>query len=459
VEKVGEGGCDHILLAAVPGSSLARKLVILIFMPADEAKPSARGDLAKTPFAHLVLYIHKQRLSGTLIVDRGGFESKVVFRNGRAVAARPLPRGTMLQDGLLELCDLERASYTFWNDDLLGDAADVVKGSLDTFAFVADSLRGHVRDTVVASVVDRYRALPLSLLPNVDLKRLGLRGTEGRIAERLRTSAMTGDQFATESGLPLEEARKVLYLLVITGYATLSPLEVPGHEDPRSLSSDPPIGAAVSNWPTRGASPASVAPGSATMSAAPPKPSRPPDSMRPSRPSRGSMPAAASQRPPARSSVPAWQQLASMRPGASATPPAAPVVVPSAAPPPFETLDNAGKLRRAEQLAEHRNWGDAIRIVDALVARNPRNAEYLAMRAWLHYQTLTANEAPKAMTDLIERALRLDEQQPRALYLKGLVLKRMGKDQEAQRLFQRTLDADPHHLDAQRELRLAKMRK
>src|SRR3954469_6658159 len=107
-------------------------------MPVDEAKPAARGDLAKTPFPHLVLYIHKQRLSGTLIVDRGGFETKVVFRNGRAVAARPLPRGTMLQDGLIELCDLERASYTFWKEDLLGDAGDVVKGSLDTFAFIAD---------------------------------------------------------------------------------------------------------------------------------------------------------------------------------------------------------------------------------------------------------------------------------------------------------------------------------
>jgi hypothetical protein len=416
-------------------------------MPVDEAKPTARGDLTKTPFAHLVLYIHKQRLSGTLIVDRGGFESKVVFRNGRAVAARPLPRGTVLQDGLLELCDLERASYTFWNEDLLGDAADVVKGSLDTFAFVADSLRGHVREAVVASVVDRYRDQPLLLLPNVDIKRLGLRGSTGRITERLRTHARTGEQFATESGLPSEEARRVLYLLIITGYATLAPLDSTGHADARSLSSDPPIGAAVSNWPTRSPSYTSIAP---------PGRSRPPESMRPAG---ASAPPGGSQRPPARSSVPAWQQLGSMRPTSSTSTPAAPVVVPSAAPPPFETLDDAGKLRRAEQFAEHRNFDDAIQIVDALVARNPNDAECLAMRAWLHYQTLGANQAPRLLHDLIERALRLDEQQPRALYLKGMMLKRMGKEQEAQRLFQQTLDADPHHRDAQRELRLAKMRR
>jgi uncharacterized protein DUF4388 len=74
---------------------------------ADQAQPTAQGDLGKTPFAHLVLYLHREALSGTLVIDRGGFETKVLFRNGRAVAARPLPRGTALQDGLLELCALD----------------------------------------------------------------------------------------------------------------------------------------------------------------------------------------------------------------------------------------------------------------------------------------------------------------------------------------------------------------
>lgn len=418
-----------------------------------EAEPSARGDLRKTPFAHLVLYIQRQRLTGTLIVDRVGFESKVVFRNGRAIAARPLPRGTMLQDGLLELCDLEQAEYSFWNEDLLGEAGGVVKGSLDTLAFVADSVRGHVRDSVVAGVLERYQDTRLRLLPEADLKRLGLRGADARTVERLRETPMTPNEFSAQSGLSVEDARNMLYLLVIVGYIMVEPSE----GAPAGIRSLSPA-SRLSNWPLGGGG-ASGPPDRRVSNASipapshPPRHSGPPDSLRPS----GAP--ASSQRPASRASIPAWQQLASMRPGPGRTPVPSQVVIPSTAPPPFETLDTAGKLRRAEQLAEHRNYDEATRIVDTLIAREPGNAECLAMRAWLHYQQFLGNEPPKILQDLIERSLRLDEQQPRALYLKGMVLKRMGRDQEAVRYFQKALDADPKHLEAQRELRLAKMRR
>jgi tetratricopeptide (TPR) repeat protein len=160
--------------------------------------------------------------------------------------------------------------------------------------------------------------------------------------------------------------------------------------------------------------------------------------------------------------MPAWQQLASLRAGAppSRSMPSPPnVIVPSAAPPPIETLDNEGKLRRAEQLAERRSFDDALRIVDDLIARNGKDADYQALRAFILYQLFTGTQPPKPLHDAIERALRLNEAHPRALYLKGLVLKRGGNEREALRYFQRTLDADPKHLEAKRELRLAKMRR
>jgi tetratricopeptide (TPR) repeat protein len=129
------------------------------------------------------------------------------------------------------------------------------------------------------------------------------------------------------------------------------------------------------------------------------------------------------------------------------------------APLPVETLDDAGKWKRAEQLAERRNYAEATRIVDELIRHDAMNADYQALRAWILYQLFTGNKPSRPLIEAIEAALRLDEQHPRALYLKGLVYKRMGKENEAQRAFQRTLDADPHHLEAQRELRLAKMRR
>jgi tetratricopeptide (TPR) repeat protein len=157
--------------------------------------------------------------------------------------------------------------------------------------------------------------------------------------------------------------------------------------------------------------------------------------------------------------VPAWQQLASMRASAlqSAPPPRAPT--PSMAPPPVETLNDAGKLRRAEQLAERRSYTEAARIVDDLIGRDAMNADYQALRAWILYQLFTGAKPARPLIDAIEGALRLNERQPRALYVKGLVYRRMGKENEAVRYFQKTLEANPQHLDAQRELRLAKMRR
>jgi Tfp pilus assembly protein PilF len=129
------------------------------------------------------------------------------------------------------------------------------------------------------------------------------------------------------------------------------------------------------------------------------------------------------------------------------------------APPPVESLDEAGKLRRAEQLSERRNFADASRIVDDLIACDPKNADTQAMRAWILYQQFTGSRPPRRLLDAIESALRLNEDHPRALYVKGLVFKRVGKQNEAVRYFQRVLDASPQHLEAQRELRLAKMRR
>jgi tetratricopeptide (TPR) repeat protein len=170
--------------------------------------------------------------------------------------------------------------------------------------------------------------------------------------------------------------------------------------------------------------------------------------------------APAGARPISQSSLPAWQQLASLR--ASGRPASAPsfrAPTPSMAPPPVETLDDAGKMRRAEQWVERRNYEEATRIVDELIRRDAKNADYLALRALILYQQLTGNRLSRALIDAIEGVLRLNDQHPRGLYLKGLVYKRMGKEADAVRYFQRTLDADPKHLDAQRELRLAKMRR
>lgn len=408
---------------------------------ADQQQPEATGDLGRTPFAHLLLYLYRQGLSGTLVIARAGFETKILFRAGKAVAARPLPRGAGLQDGLLELCDLAEASYAFWANDLLTDTPGITKGTVDPFTFAGEALRSGTRTQVIASVVDRYRDVRLTLVADADLKRLGMRGPDVRKAERFRDAVMTIEEFAAQAELPLEDARKLVYLLIVTGMCAPEHGATARSGVRSAVSSVPPAPVAE---PSRSpAAPASLPPVAQRLA-----------SPRPPAVTPRAFPAASS------SSMPAWQQLASMRAAArSSNPPAGPPHVPSNAPLPVELLDDAGKLKRAEQLLESHHHADATRIADELLRRYPSNASYHALRAYALCQTFTGTAVPSPLLDAIDAALRLDPQQPRALYVRGVVLKRLGKERDALRWFQRALEADPNHIDAQRELRLAKLRR
>lgn len=415
-------------------------------MIAEQQKPRAQGDFGKTPFLHILLYVSREALSGTLVVNRNGFETKVLFRNGKAVAARPLPRGTGLQDGLQELCGLSEAPFGFWDDDLIGDASGVTQGTVDPLPFAAEAVRHHARGAVMVQVIERCRGRRLRIAVDAESKRLGLHAPEARAFERLRIEAMTPEQFEVRVDLAPEEARRLLYLLLITGFA------LPEGGD---LSSSSGVRAAINPPPGQPEIP------SLRPSAAPPTDGAspvPPPQVDPRVPS--SMPPRASEPGKPTSSMPAWQQLASMAADRRrSSQPSMRVPTPSMAPPPLETLDDIGKLRRAEQLVERRAFSEAGRIVDDLIRRDPDNPDYHATRSLILFQSFTGEKPPRALIEAIEATLSLKADHSRALYLKALVYKRMGRKSDAQRYFQRTLEVDPSHLEARRELRLAKMRR
>jgi tetratricopeptide (TPR) repeat protein len=129
------------------------------------------------------------------------------------------------------------------------------------------------------------------------------------------------------------------------------------------------------------------------------------------------------------------------------------------APPPVETLDDASKLRRAEQLIERRAHADAARILAELGRKNPGDAHVAALHAWSLYHTWTSDKPGQDLLESLERALKHEPEHTRALYVKALVLRKMGRENDALRTFQRVLRADPGHIEAMRELRLAKMRR
>jgi len=428
--------------------------------------PIAQGQLAQTPFLHLVLYLHRQRLSGTLVLTHGERQIRILFRDGCAVAARGLPSGCDLSPGMLALCNETEATYDFWDRDVLGDPSDAVTGSVDAFVLAAQSISDHARDSVVSVVVDLYRGMELRAELDASPQRFGFEGEQARLIEALRGQAMTTDAMQASSSLSSEQVRRIVYLLLITRMAAPVEENKSSRSGVRPASSPPP---------------ASVAPQQPPVGAITGTSSQPPRTSSPSRPSYPAVqPAQAgplrSPRPASGDSqfkmpgmvipaMPAWQQLASMRPGGSIAPasirPPTPRPMPSVQPPPGATLDNAGKLKRAELLSERRNLDEAKRMVDEVLASDPKSADALALRAWLLYQT-SSSESESPAQDLlqaIEGALRLNAAQPQALYVKGLVMRRIGREPAALRHFKLALDADPRHVEAARELRLAKMRR
>ena len=417
--------------------------------------PRAQGDLSRNPFAHLVLYAHREQLDGTLIVEHRGYEVRVLFKQGRAVAGHGLPRGAALQEGLLELCSAASGAFAFWDDDRVGGSAvGVVRGTVDPYMFVAESLRAHARKEVIASVVDRYQGVALRAAPDCEAARYGLRAADARFIERLRSEAKTLEELMVGSDPGAERARQLLYLLLVT--------KACGPEGGEMTSSSG-VRSAVTVSPSRLSQPGmpavTVEPGSERPPAAGTGSTRPT-----SFPPRGT---------PVQ--MPAWQQIASWRAAASGMPPAmrsplppatrsqVPAAMraptPSMAPAPVEALDDAGKLRRAEQLIERRAHADASRILAELGKRNPKDVHVAALQAWSLYNQWSSERPSQELLDSIERALKIEPEHTRSLYIKALVLRKMGRENDALRMFQRVLRSDPAHIEAMRELRLAKMRR
>ncbi|HMI94608.1 MAG TPA: DUF4388 domain-containing protein, partial [Polyangiales bacterium] len=359
----------------------------------------AEGNLARTPLNHLMLYIHREGLSGTLIIDRGGVEAKIAFRNGRAVAARLFSGSASLHQGLLELCDLAEGPFSFWEGDRIGEGPGALRGTVDPISFAAEALRGHVRDEVVSHVLERYRGVSLRVPPDVDPRRMGLRGNDARFVDALREAPATLEELEAHSPVGVDQARRLLYLLLITWQALPDGVEASSTSGVRAAITVPPGMAGNRTQPPT----VSSRPPPASSSSPAPSSTPTPSSSTPAAPSGSMFPnaGARSSAPPSgsRSSLPAWQQLASWRAtgGSSSR-------VPSNAPPPVEALDDVGKLRRAEQLIERRSFGEASRILDDLIHRLPSNADHHATRAWLLCLQLTGERAPRALIEAIENA-------------------------------------------------------
>ena len=186
-------------------------------------RPVAQGTLEEKPLVHLLVYLDKKRITGTLALfsdtagpDGGSGQDRVYFVEGRPVAAQLAQPSDSLEQGLLSLFDRERASFGFYEADLLGSGPSRLEGEIDPLALIARSLRRTAREEAVRSVLNRIGSCTLRLSPGAQLQRLQLQPKERALVESLQAEPSDAATLIRSTDLPQETAERFIYLLAIT---------------------------------------------------------------------------------------------------------------------------------------------------------------------------------------------------------------------------------------------------
>jgi curved DNA-binding protein CbpA len=125
-----------------------------------------------------------------------------------------------------------------------------------------------------------------------------------------------------------------------------------------------------------------------------------------------------------------------------------------------KVLRAANNFQKAQVLVKRSEWEEATKFAQLAQDDDPDQAEYVALAAWLAHRKLQGS-APEAYAPLLEKLARAEKKQPNNLRVRMYradVLKAAGKVNEAVREYRFIAEADPNNVEAQRELRLYKMR-
>lgn len=120
-------------------------------------------------------------------------------------------------------------------------------------------------------------------------------------------------------------------------------------------------------------------------------------------------------------------------------------------------LGASTNFAKAEHFLKRGDNAEALKYVRLALEGDPERGEYLAMLGWLESMGSDRNVARDALGTL-NKALKLEPDSDRALYYRGAILKRLGRDDDAMKDFRRAATLNPQNLEAVREIRLHGMR-
>lgn len=461
------------------------------------------GNLARTPFAHVMLHVRERGLSGTLAVWPEGTSDesvavgeateradRIYFSAGSRKKGRLTEAASSLERGLLPLFQRLDGPFVFYPDaDYVGDGDAVQRSESSDLALIAASTRGPVRDDVIDGVLGRFSDSPVHLRADADLRALELLPREQIVLDVLRARPSPIRELVESGGMEPRAARKVLYLLAIT--KAIEVFEAQAKADRPTPVATAPVAAP----PQRGAR-------------VPDAPPEPPGDLSPEHralwdelTSRGKkldeqnffeMLGVESSSSASKARDAYFEIVKRLHPD-RLPPPLAPLnqlaqLVFSVLTDAHDTLlDEEKRLRyigivrdgggtpaaqrKLEQTIEGTvefQKAEVLRKSDATVAErharraielDPDQADYYALLAWILFERYPSSGAPlDEMLGLVDKAIEMYDKHARAHYYRGAVLRRLGRETDAIKAFRRAAELNPKNVDAQREVRLAEMR-
>jgi tetratricopeptide (TPR) repeat protein len=123
-------------------------------------------------------------------------------------------------------------------------------------------------------------------------------------------------------------------------------------------------------------------------------------------------------------------------------------------------VEAAGHFQKAEVCFKRSDFTQAEALCRKALDLDPTQPDYVAMLAWLTAMKPESQAPEKTMAciEQLGRAIKMNERCERAYFWRGMLLRRLGRDDLAVRDFREAMDLNPHNIDAAREVRLHTMR-
>jgi tetratricopeptide (TPR) repeat protein len=125
-----------------------------------------------------------------------------------------------------------------------------------------------------------------------------------------------------------------------------------------------------------------------------------------------------------------------------------------------KVIEAATDFQKAEVCFKRNDLAQAETWCRKAVAADPTQAGYHALLAWL-IAVKPESQSPEKTAEcikMLDRAIKLNEKSEHARYWRGMLYKRLGRNDAALKDFRLVVEVNPRNIDAAREVRLHQMR-